>query len=163
MLSFLLVLLNRLRIYKRTEKGRSKKQSTPAKLTAATTLGFLCSIDCRQRTIALLLQKWIMCWSGYICRIKDWRFGIKKKIEFYQFVNTASFCATFTAPGSNLFHLFLKSDYHNIFGILIKYCCLNISAIDSLLLEYYTVKKSWPFSRPQPGCHWSNSSWAGII
>ncbi len=28
---------------------------------------------------------------------------------------------------------------------------------------HYTVKKSWPFSRPQPGCHWSNSSWAGII
>jgi len=27
----------------------------------------------------------------------------------------------------------------------------------------YTVKKSSPFSRPQPGCHWSNSSWAGII
>ncbi len=26
-----------------------------------------------------------------------------------------------------------------------------------------TVKKSSPFSRPQPGCHWPNSSWAGII
>jgi hypothetical protein len=29
--------------------------------------------------------------------------------------------------------------------------------------RHYTVKKSWPFSRPQPGCHWSNSSWAGKI
>ncbi len=25
----------------------------------------------------------------------------------------------------------------------------------------YTVKQSLPFSRPQPGCHWPNSLWAG--
>jgi hypothetical protein len=27
----------------------------------------------------------------------------------------------------------------------------------------YTVKKGQPFSCPQPGCHWANSSWLGII
>ncbi len=27
----------------------------------------------------------------------------------------------------------------------------------------YTVKKGSPFSRPQPGCHWLNSPWAGIF
>ncbi len=26
----------------------------------------------------------------------------------------------------------------------------------------YTVKNGLPFSRPQPGCHWLNSPWAGI-
>ncbi len=27
----------------------------------------------------------------------------------------------------------------------------------------YTVKKLKRFSRPQPGCHWLNSPWAGIF
>ncbi len=27
----------------------------------------------------------------------------------------------------------------------------------------YTVKNGLPFSRPQPVCHWLNSSWAGIL
>ncbi len=31
------------------------------------------------------------------------------------------------------------------------------------ICQSYTVKKGKPFSRPQSGCHWSNSSWAGII
>ncbi len=30
-------------------------------------------------------------------------------------------------------------------------------------LRDYTVKKGLPFSRPQPGCHWLNSPWAGIM
>ncbi len=31
------------------------------------------------------------------------------------------------------------------------------------LLCVYTVKKFKRFSRPQPGCHWLNSPWAGIF
>ncbi len=34
---------------------------------------------------------------------------------------------------------------------------------ENMLKSLYTVKKSRPFSRPQPVCHWLNSSWAGII
>ena len=30
-------------------------------------------------------------------------------------------------------------------------------------LEVYTEKKGLPYSRPQPGCHWPNSLWTGII
>ncbi len=29
--------------------------------------------------------------------------------------------------------------------------------------QQYTIKKDLPFSRPQPGCHWPNFLWTGII
>jgi hypothetical protein len=36
-------------------------------------------------------------------------------------------------------------------------------AFDDTNLFLHTVKKGLLFSRPQPGCHLSNSPWLGII
>ncbi len=48
----------------------------------------------------------------------------------------------------------LKRSLQNMLIMCVRNWCMHWAC---------TVKKSWPFSRPQPGCHWSNSSWAGII
>ncbi len=55
--------------------------------------------------------------------------------------------AAYTATKINLSYVFL----------------VPISTFLCLWALYTHCKKGSPFSRPQPGCHWLNSPWAGIF
>jgi hypothetical protein len=62
---------------------------------------------------------------------------------------------------------FTSTGKHSAISLPGRFGLVNILLLSSFRTSEvacaYTVNKSSPFSRPQPGCHWSNSSWAGII